>query len=354
MDHSIEKVAEAQSVDISALRKAHAEAGRQLEDFRSALRLALKVAEYPGIDVVLCGSFARREITSESDCDYLVMVDHTADHRSIVRFIAAVEHHMQERDFHPPGQQGTFGDFVAATELLGRIGLEADSNNTTTRRLLFLTESVSVYQPSIRDALLTGVLERYCVDYHPDYRPSNDQVRVPRFLSNDLVRFWRTMAVDFGAKRWRSITSDWYLRLAKLLTTRKILFAGSLMTLFLVDPYLRQKSPGQTMYDSLLEYLRGEFDRPPLARLLSCYDLVQVESQSALGNILLSYNRFIDTLDRRGARRLFGRALDDSSLSASSLLREIDEISVSIQEGLKQVFFREPLFQQLTEEYGLF
>ena len=94
------------------------------------------------------------------------------------------------------------------------------------------------------------------------------------------------MAVDFGAKRWRSISADWYLRFAKLVTTRKILFAGSLTALFLTNYTLLNSSDELHPHPKMIRHLKDQFDRPPLARLMTCYEHVDTNSKVALGQIL--------------------------------------------------------------------
>lgn len=354
MDSAVENVAKQEGVDISSLRDAHAFAENRINEFKDALQQSLPTAEYPAIDVVLFGSFGRRELTEDSDCDYLIILDKTVDHLSFSRFHAEVQLYMKENGFKDPGQQGTFGTFAAGTDLLMTIGLDPDSNNTTTRRLLFLMESVSVYQENIRRELFRKILERYCDDYHPINHPSDDLLKVPRFLCNDVVRYWRTIAVDFAAKRWHSHVPDWYLRHAKLLISRKVLFAGSLMPLFLVNHYLPRGGSNHEQYDWLLNYLEQEFNRPPLARLLACYDVVQPGSKVALGKVLNAYNQFIRILQQTHKRKLFMIPLDGNNADRENLDQEVQEISASIQSGLQTVFFRDEHIQPLTEEYGLF
>lgn len=354
MDEHISYVASKLGLNLEALQQAHDEAIREIADFSESLQRVLQPESHPGIDVVLCGSFARREITRESDCDYLVLVDELNDHEVVTKFITEVEHLREEKTLAPPGQQGTFGDFVTSTELVARIGLEADSNNGMSRRILFLTESVSVYQPEIRSQIIDKVLSRYCADYHPNNRPKDYRIRVPRFLTNDLVRFWRTMAVDFGAKRWRSTRPDWYLRFAKLITTRKVLFAGSLTSVFLTERILQQPSAvADDPHTVLLGHLKEQFDRPPLGRLLAAYEHVDNDSKASLGDILTAYNRFIEILNTRDARNLLKQAYATDAKSIA-LRGEIDELGDRIQLGLEQVFFRDETFRGLTQRYGLF
>ncbi|MGH9279298.1 MAG: nucleotidyltransferase domain-containing protein, partial [Acidimicrobiales bacterium] len=198
LEETVIAVAQAHGLDISAMGEVARRSERELSDFRRQLRL--DDATFRQIGVVLTGSFARREVTDTSDCDFLVLVDGLVPHGLITRAIQQVNDLAREKRYGDVGSQGVFGDFAIGTELMARIGLDADTNVNTTRRLLMLFESVSVFNDEVRERLIRQLLERYCTDYDPRSSRSNiDRVNVPRFLLNDLVRYWRTMAVDFGA-----------------------------------------------------------------------------------------------------------------------------------------------------------
>ena len=155
------------------------------------------------------------------------------------------------------------------------------------------------------------MLRRYCADYDPRYGRV-DSFRVPRFLLNDLVRYWRTIAVDFAAKKWRSPSQKAYIRFAKLLTTRKVLFAGSLAALLLTEKHVRDVKDPDERFNILQQHLQSEFSRPPIARLLGAYDALGDEAKDATVNLLVQYDAFLGLLNERSMRTFLEREPDES------------------------------------------
>jgi hypothetical protein len=143
----------------------------------------------PGATVVLMGSWGRREVTSESDDDFMVLLE-GAPRENAQPAIDRVAAALQAR---APGREEIFGTQVWLEDLRGKIGRDEDSNTNLTRRMLFVLESVpvcgeQVYLRASR-ALLAGYLEANVKHHRP-----------PRFLLNDIIRYWRTIAVDFESK----------------------------------------------------------------------------------------------------------------------------------------------------------
>lgn len=346
VDPAIVSVANRHGVSIDPLGEAGAYTRDVLARLSDGIRAAFPPGDNDGLDIVLCGSFGRGELTRSSDCDYLILVHgNLGDTAVIPKLSKHLSTAIGEEGLEPPGTQGLFGDFAVSSEMFGRIGLESDSYLNTTRRMLLLTESVSAYQPSIREAALDTLIRRYCEDYRD--RSSEDGLPVPRFLLNDLLRYWRTLAVDYGAKQWRAGVQRDQLRYAKLRTSRKILFAGSLAPLL----EAKRRAVGTQVYDELYEHLSSSFRPPPLARLMNLYEKLGEEGRQSLARILSGYVEFLSVIESEPNRELLKTG---SAKDVEPLTEQLERIGDDIDAALLDVFFGDPYLKELTQRYGLF
>ena len=237
MQTQLELVLDDLELSVPSVRRALELSNRRIESGRRHL-IDSGVTCQSG-DILAFGSLARREATDESDFDYLVLVDgipedpdapgellRRADH---LRTIWAVEqgHQGDQADLavKKPGTSGLFATVVGAFDLIEQVGLERDTNHSLTRRMLLLEESVSLFNAYVRTRVVSAALDRYLV--LPGVRPE----ATPRYLLNDVIRYWRTVSVDYQAKANALENSG--LRYVKLLIPRKIQFASMLMSLLL-------------------------------------------------------------------------------------------------------------------------
>ena len=211
-----------------------AKATKGAEDkLRKALEAGMPDGRFLDTDssLVICGSFARREMTDESDYDWTLLIDgvvntHHAD------FAKDVFNSLSAAGLVKPGSSGTFGNLVFSHDLVHRIGGGADSNLNLTRRMLMLLESRPFYpgggysSPHVWNNTMTNILKRY---FEQDVHFSTTgKCQVPRFLLNDLTRYWRTICVDYAAKHREQDGYKWALRNAKLRLSRKLIYASGL------------------------------------------------------------------------------------------------------------------------------
>jgi predicted nucleotidyltransferase len=223
-------------------------------------------ADNANLDVVAFGSVARREMTRASDFDFLVITYGIGLRSAEQQFLDQAEELRsklpdstdgEQSELRQPGSTGMFGIIVPAQEFYQNVGLQADTNHSHSRRMLLLEESVSLGRPDLHCKLLDVALDRY-VSCH-EFKAS----KPPRFLLNDILRYWQTIAVDYQAKIPGK--PPYGVRYLKLRISRKLVFAASLAPLCLCQ----RKSSA----DELKNHLLYSFTQPALIRFL---ELAQV------------------------------------------------------------------------------
>jgi hypothetical protein len=300
------------------------------------------------LDVVVLGSLARGEVTRDSDFDYLVVAHGLSKQPDETRLLLTRVDELREKlNLLGPGQTGMFGRVVAAPDLTERIGLEQDTNNTHSLRILLLEESRSVRYPALHDALVEAILGRYLVEYR------QPKIGVPRFLLNDVVRYWRTLAVDYQAKRWGEWTRatgraeglKWGLRYLKLRVSRKLAYAGTLASL-LLPAALQQPA------DVLL--LKQQFALPALARLAQLHSVFPSDGnheRQALGAVLKIADEFVGMLANHEARTAVSSVTDPHSEPNDTHFGRWRQRGNDLQEALEVIFFRSKLLGDLSRRY---
>jgi len=307
---------------------------------------------------VVFGSLARCDWTSGSDVDWTLLVDGEAreDHLSAAHGIRSA---LVEAGYKEPSGEGVFGGTVFSHELVHRIGGESDSNRNTTQRILLLLESASLGgdDRDVRERVILQLLKRYVEDDY-GYRPSAGwRPYVPRFFLNDVVRYWRTMAVDFAAKRRERAGRGWAIRNLKLRMSRKLLFVAGLS--MALSCKLRPSTRLTETFESdeqfcsaMTGHLQELADKTPLEILAQwCIDF---SAHGAAVEIFGSYDRFLELLADESSRKHL-ETLSVEAAQADDLFARAREIAREYQEGLTRLFFAtDGKLTEHTQRYGVF
>jgi hypothetical protein len=300
----------------------------------TASELAGRARELAGIDdaVVLFGSWGREELTAQSDDDWAVLSPSPSPSPEV---LARCREVLGGSD-REPGQQDLFGTAFSCDELVRNIGLDADTNTNLTRRMLLLLESRAVAGSDSYARCFAQVLHAYLGHGVRDYRP-------PRFLLNDLIRYWRTICVDFEGKRRGAGGSDpkYASRNAKLRTSRKVLFAGGLLPVLLCHTKTASEMPS---------FLSRQLTAPPTDRLAAAFMREDAVAEGA--RALRAYDRWIGLLGDASTRAELA-ALREADRESSPLFAQVREIGDELQRGLLTLLY-ETRLSPLTRWYGLF
>jgi Putative nucleotidyltransferase DUF294 len=322
----------ATGIELPALIDARARTAERMQIRRELLQ------DRPADDdvtVVLMGSWGRSELTSESDDDYMVLV-HGEPREAAQPSIADVEARFAKdpAGFKAPGPTNIFGELVFSSDLVGNIGLDADTNKNLTRRMLLVLESAPLTAPDIHTSSVRAVVEGYLDDSIKDLRP-------PRFLLNDIVRYWRTIGVDFVAKDRARGGEGWGLRNIKLRTSRKLLFAGGLLPVLRCHEYKTEE---------MLGFLLAQFATPPIDRVADTFlHYRQLEHGVAA---LKAYDQFLAGLEDAEVRADLKAIGDPAAAESSRHFATMSDIGMRLDYGLLGLLFS-PALASWTKRYGI-
>lgn len=236
-------------------------------------RLRARLADLPFRDqvVLVCGSYARREASSNSDIDFSILSSDANRDPSLLERIRAV---IKEEAPNEPSENGAFGSSVDRTKILRNIGGGGDTNPNMTHRILLLLEGEWLYNGAGLRNFRRRILERYVREDMPDHR-------LALFLLNDVVRYYRTVAVDYEFKIGEG-RKPWGIRNVKLVFSRKLLYASGLFSVAMTADCTRKDK---------IRILEELFELPVMERMIS------ICGNSRMEPVLKSYDHFLGKLE---------------------------------------------------------
>ena len=220
--------------------------------------------------VVTCGSYARREASVDSDVDFFVLSDvEDEDDECVQRVQSAIADIVQ----HGPANDGAFRGAVKCDDILQNIGGNDDDNKNITRRVLLLLEGEWLYNQDQLYDLRRQILERYVADEIADHQ-------LALFLLNDIIRYYRTVAVDYEFKTIENENpKPWALRNIKLVFSRKLLYASGLFSVAMTADRSREKK---------IELLDHLFRLPVIDRM------IHICGSSGMETVLGHYDAYLE------------------------------------------------------------
>lgn len=195
--------------------------------------------------------------------------------------------------------------------------------------MLLLLESVPVIGEDVHRRVQDRILERYLAYHRRSFRP-------PRFLLNDIIRYWRTVCVDFEGKtaqdrRERAEKDKFVTRNAKLRTSRKMLYASGLLPALLCH---------FVHGDAIEDYMRSQMGAVATDRVARAF--LHLDQRDAGGRVLAAYSDWIALIgDPEKREELDG--LEKKGRRQSHTFQEVQRIGDVLDNGLTGLLFESSL-----------
>jgi predicted nucleotidyltransferase len=153
------------------------------------------------------GSYGRHEASENSDLDLFFLdakeenptsnIDKTLINAQVIKICRA----MKLPEFSKDGGYLTIHNIG---DILTNLGSPTDDyKNYFTARMLLLLESKPIYNNQLHVACLEKIIERYFIDF-PDHSQNFKAI----FLANDIIRFWKTLCLNYEHGRHSKVSED--------------------------------------------------------------------------------------------------------------------------------------------------
>ena len=183
--------------DLTRSRKVQTD--KRLSRIKNLLKAAAKSAKGKGC-VYATGSFGRGEASRFSDLDLFIVGRTIRNKRALGRLdeicitadLVRATRRLNIPDFSGDGEYLAHYTIPDLVESLGTA--KDDATNTFTARLLLLLESRPLLGEDVYDHAIKEVIGAYWRDFK-----DHKKEFIPAFLSNDILRLWRTFCVNYEA-----------------------------------------------------------------------------------------------------------------------------------------------------------
>lgn len=175
---------------------------KRIQQVSNALRKASRSYIPDHLCAYVTGSYGRLEASRFSDIDVFFVLNDIDVKEALPR---VNEHHLYS-DLAKVGKKFKFPEFSndgeylrvhRLSDVLKNVGNPSDDfSNNFTARMLLLLESRPLVNDETYDQILRKIVKDYCRDY-----PDHDTDFRPVFLMNDIVRFWKTLCLNYESKR---------------------------------------------------------------------------------------------------------------------------------------------------------
>lgn len=243
--------------------------------------------------VYATGSLGRGEMSERSDLDIFILrnrnVPSPLTNLNEIRLKARLVEVARKQGYEEFSRDGKFLKAHDVREdLIGKLGTaEDDYANVFTARMLLILESRPILEPAFYKQAIEATIAEYWRDY-----PQNSTSFLPVFLMNDILRFWKTLCLNYeertGAEKVTNIGKrrlhNYKLKHSRLMTC----YSGIIYLQAVLERDKGTVSP---------EAVTAMVYETPTARLETAARLIP-KAEAAVQKILDGYSRFLEVCDQ--------------------------------------------------------
>ncbi|HDR2613446.1 TPA: hypothetical protein QCI19_003493 [Enterobacter ludwigii] len=275
--------------------------------------------------IITTGSFGRLEASVESDMDLFIFCDKLSTKEFMLGKKKEIEGCINKYIKKEAGDTGTFGAEAVDVfdNILANIGGNQDTNQSLTRRMLFLLEGKAIYNELLFDSYKKTLINKYL--------NSSSDGRIDKYLLNDIIRYYRTITTDFQHK----VDADgksWGTRNIKLRFSRKLLYFAGIMT-------IATASDQNLGIEDRVSYLSSLLESSPLERIFNIANESSDKdfSSETINEIFSEYEYFLLCLSSRDKRDILEDIKDKNGRVDKPLYLDLSERSTKFTNSLYQL-----------------
>lgn len=202
--------------------------------------------------IAVAGSYGRMEASNESDLDFFVLSNNVSQ-EVLEEIQMKVKEIAKELAIKLPNIDGVFSGAFTIKQI-SKIGDKEDDLFRLAQRMLLLMESRAIYNEDLYKSTVRIILEKY-LEY-----VIKDPKKEALFLLNDLIRYFRSIAVNYQHNFWKD-NQKWVIRNVKLRHSRVLIYAGLLLLIL----------NGSKHIDDKFDYFHKHIHLTPIEKILSVY-----------------------------------------------------------------------------------
>lgn len=275
------------------------------------------------------GSYGRLEASEHSDID-LFFLDTSKDtpisNIDTVLINAKIIKICRKLAFPEFSKDGLYLKPHCLSDIKENLGSPADDyKNFYTTRMLLLLESQFLYNQALFEQCIDEIIDCYYVDFH---NHTNDFQ--PIFLANDIIRFWKTLCLNYEHRRIRKNKDDSndiniaHSKNLKLKFSRKLICFSFILKLIDISKPISKEQVKKIAYMTPITRLQSIQENPKNSDLVSDIQDIIDDYQWFINHTQVDSKEMLDWIENKKTRDEAFKKSNEFGKNIYNVLNKID------------------------------